>query len=991
MRFTAFSNPATVGRIGVMAVVIAVTGALLSGPASPSVASPAVLEVTQSVTPATSAAITGSDFAPGYIISDQLFFQRDAMTQTQIQAFLDLKIGTCQNSNCLNVVRTTTTTRLTNKDNICEPYIGATDELASEIIYKVQTACGISAKVLLATLQKEQGLVTATAPTDLKLRKAMGYGCPDTSVCDSKYYGLYNQLYNAAWQFRHYSDPTPVGNFRIGVKSVQYHPNTDCGTTSVNILNHATAALYNYTPYTPNAAALANLGGTGDSCSSYGNRNFWVYFTSWFGSTIAGAGEAALNAAYQDAGGATGVLGAQVTGSNCGISSACSRTYVNGFIGWNVSSGAFAIYGPIWERYRAAGGVTSSIGYPAGNIVAITGANGDGFSQAFELGQIVSSASGTYILRGTIQKKHAALLWVRGPLGWPTGDLWCESLASGICGQTFQYGAISQLSSTPYVSDGAIGTKYLAAGGPTGSLGVGSGVIVAITGPQGDGSSQAFRGGQIVSSTSGTFILSGAIKTAHAAAGWVRGSLGWPTADAVCVSGACSQSFQGGIVSVRGSVAYISDGVIGAKLVANGGSSSPLGAAVAPITAITGPNGDGSSQGFDNGQIVSSAAGTFILSGAIRAKHAELLWVRGSLGWPTADAVCDSAGNCTQTFQNGSIVANVGAAAYVVTNDAISVKYTASGGTTGPLGAPTGETVAITGPNGNGSSRAFKNGQIVSSASGTFILSGAIRAKHAELLWVRGSLGWPTADAVCDSAGNCTQTFQNGTIAANVGSPAYVVTTDAISVKYAASGGTAGPLGVPTGETVSITGPNGNGSSRAFANGQIVSSTSGTFILSGAIRAKHAELLWVRGSLGWPTADAVCTGGNCSQAFQFGQIVANAGTPAYVVSTDAISVKYTAAGGPTGALGAPAGNIVAITGPNGDGRSQAFANGQIVSSTSGTFILSGAIRTKHAELLWVRGALGWPTADAVCTGSNCTQTFQHGSISSTSSGVTVTY
>jgi uncharacterized protein Veg len=43
--------------------------------------------------------------------------------------------------------------------------------------------------------------------------------------------------------------------------------------------------LYKYTPYTPNAAALNNLYGLGDNCSAYGNRNFWRYFTDWFGST----------------------------------------------------------------------------------------------------------------------------------------------------------------------------------------------------------------------------------------------------------------------------------------------------------------------------------------------------------------------------------------------------------------------------------------------------------------------------------------------------------------------------------------------------------------------------------------------------------------------------------------------------------------------------------------------------------------------------------
>jgi len=50
--------------------------------------------------------------------------------------------------------------------------------------------------------------------------------------------------------------------------------------------NAATAALYNYTPYQPNKAALDNLYGSGNSCSAYGNRNFWRMYNDWFGPTI---------------------------------------------------------------------------------------------------------------------------------------------------------------------------------------------------------------------------------------------------------------------------------------------------------------------------------------------------------------------------------------------------------------------------------------------------------------------------------------------------------------------------------------------------------------------------------------------------------------------------------------------------------------------------------------------------------------------------------
>jgi LysM repeat protein len=51
------------------------------------------------------------------------------------------------------------------------------------------------------------------------------------------------------------------------------------------IKNQATAGLYYYTPYTPNDIALVNLASVGDSCSAYGNRNFWRVYNYWFNPT----------------------------------------------------------------------------------------------------------------------------------------------------------------------------------------------------------------------------------------------------------------------------------------------------------------------------------------------------------------------------------------------------------------------------------------------------------------------------------------------------------------------------------------------------------------------------------------------------------------------------------------------------------------------------------------------------------------------------------
>ena len=236
-------------------------------------------------------ALSGSEFRPGNIISDANFYTKNAMSESAIQSFLDAKIGTCQNSLCLNVLRMDTPTT-TLSFGTCATYVGAANESAARMIYKVQQACSISAKVLLVTLQKEQSLVTSKEPTEAVLRKAMGQGCPDTAQCDSVYYGFFIQVFSGARQLAWYGNPE--GSFTYKVvgqqNAVLFHPDAErCGSSNVLIENRATAALYYYTPYQPNAAALNNLYGSGDACSAYGNRNFWVYYNNWFGSTQASA------------------------------------------------------------------------------------------------------------------------------------------------------------------------------------------------------------------------------------------------------------------------------------------------------------------------------------------------------------------------------------------------------------------------------------------------------------------------------------------------------------------------------------------------------------------------------------------------------------------------------------------------------------------------------------------------------------------------------
>ena len=215
-------------------------------------------------------------FNPGNIMSDTVMANYATMNVAQIDNFLRLKCS--YGNNCL----------------YAKYFSGRS---AAQVIWQAAQDYRINPQVLLVLLQKEQSLLTSTA-TEARLRKATGYGCPDTAACDSRYYGFENQIRRAAELFRTVLDGGWSNYPAYTTRYIQYHPNTACGGTNVYIENRATSALYRYTPYQPNAAALA---GSGDGCSSYGNRNFYNLFTSWFGDTggtLAASATNALNSTY---------------------------------------------------------------------------------------------------------------------------------------------------------------------------------------------------------------------------------------------------------------------------------------------------------------------------------------------------------------------------------------------------------------------------------------------------------------------------------------------------------------------------------------------------------------------------------------------------------------------------------------------------------------------------------------------------------------------
>ena len=222
-------------------------------------------------------------FNPGKIITDHRFHDTVDMNADDVQAFLNNHEASCNGSTCLRSLQMDVPDRP--GDGLCDAYKGGKRQSAAQIIDGAARSCGISQKVLLTMLQKEQHLVaTNHPPTQVQLKSAMGLSCPDDADCDTRYAGFFNQVYGAAHRFRYYQAHRDQYAYQTkALNDVRFSPDVSCGSGKVYIENDATALLYIYTPYQPNEAALQAGDGEGDRCSSYGNRNFVIIYNNWFG------------------------------------------------------------------------------------------------------------------------------------------------------------------------------------------------------------------------------------------------------------------------------------------------------------------------------------------------------------------------------------------------------------------------------------------------------------------------------------------------------------------------------------------------------------------------------------------------------------------------------------------------------------------------------------------------------------------------------------
>ena len=132
---------------------------------------------------------------------------------------------------------------------------------AAAIISRAAAAWQVSPKVILATLQKEEGLLSATSPSATALDWAMGCGCPDSGATDTTYEGFGKQVWYGAESLHDDGQGWSAGATKT------------CGDGSVKPVDQATYALYCYTPW------VGLAGG--------GNKLFWTLYWQYFGDPLA--------------------------------------------------------------------------------------------------------------------------------------------------------------------------------------------------------------------------------------------------------------------------------------------------------------------------------------------------------------------------------------------------------------------------------------------------------------------------------------------------------------------------------------------------------------------------------------------------------------------------------------------------------------------------------------------------------------------------------
>ncbi|UKA52936.1 lysozyme M1 [Arthrobacter sp. FW305-BF8] len=521
------------------------------------------------------------------------------------------------------------------------------------------------------------------------------------------------------------------------------------------------------------------------------------------------------------------------------------------------------------------------------------------------------------------------------PASWSTYSIWQYSSTGPFAGDSNVWnGTLEQLKAFARAgssSGGAIERKWIAMGGATGSLGAATTSVDNCNLING-GCYRTYANGTIYwNAATGAFPVTGSFWTAWGDAGWQK-AIGYPTGDVTCPYGdpastTCHQAFEGGI-------AYRTPGV-----------------------------------------------GTHVVTTAYLAGWKEAGWQDG-LGYPTAPVTCGLYGNgCYQPFTKGNLYWTAATGAHAVTG-AYWTGWKDAGWQQG-LGYPTGPVTC--GLYGNGCYQPFAKGNLYwSEANGAYAVTGAYWTGWKDAGWQEG-LGYPTGPVTCGLYGNgCYQPFTKGNIYWSPTTGAHAV-TGAYWIGWQEAGFQPA-IGYPTGPVTC--GLYGNGCYQPFTKGNIYwSPTTGAHAVTGAYWTGWQEAGF-QPAIGYPTGPVTCGlyGNGCYQPFAKGNVYWSATTGAHAV-TGAYWTGWQEAGFQP-AIGYPTGPVTC--GLYGNGCYQPFAKGNIYwSATTGAHAVTEPYMSAWRSAGWQKGNLGYPTSAAVAYRGYRTVYFQGGSMTWTTSGVTV--
>ena len=167
----------------------------------------------------------GASFNQHDIISDELFTAAGAMSAADVQAFFE-------------------SSPYNNRSWLADYQVNGVS--AAQFIVDAAESQQIHPLMLIARMQVEASLVSKTAkPSQTRVDKALGCGCPDGGGCSSSFRGFGPQMQCGAETLRKWYDASidGSGQWRQGVSRKTLDPRT------VTPANHATASLYAYTPW----------------------------------------------------------------------------------------------------------------------------------------------------------------------------------------------------------------------------------------------------------------------------------------------------------------------------------------------------------------------------------------------------------------------------------------------------------------------------------------------------------------------------------------------------------------------------------------------------------------------------------------------------------------------------------------------------------------------------------------------------------------------